>query len=201
MKGDNSSFMDLKDLDYRELKDACSRIREKIIDETAENGGYLAANLSNVEISVALNRVFDGNACIRYAGDDLNYADRIIHGEKLLSVQNEERNDVLSECLGLACAGQLDGSGKDVIAVISETDLLSSKGLEALQMIDSSRNKLIIVFNDIRSSKSLKTLDRLISRLRNTKSYNNLKENVKDVIRPVKYGEQIIENIHDLKGK
>lgn len=201
MKNANSSSESFKAMEFKDLKENCSRIREKIIDYTAENGGYLASNLSNVEISVALHRVFDEQTEIQYAADDLNYTDLFLHEENPVSAKSNGRKDVLSECLGIACARMFKNEQKETIAVISKKDLLSSKGLEALQMIQASKNKIIIVFNDMRSSKSIKAVDKLVSRLRNTKAYTNLKENVKEAIRPVKYGEQIIENIHDFKDK
>ena len=196
-----SSPESLRNMEYKDLKDICTTIRENIIEYTAEHGGYLASNLSNVEIAVALNRVFDKNSCILYAGNDLNYADLLLHGCTDLSNEDSGRRDILAESLGRASANALERNGKAAVAVIGSSDLLSSEGLEALQMIHTSKNKVVIVFNDRRKGKNVKVLDKVISRLRNTKSYNALKENVKDAIRPVKYGDQIIESIHDLKGK
>ena len=201
MKSVISSPESLKNMEYKDLKELCTGIRENIIDYTAENGGYMASNLSNVEIAVVLNKVFDQNSTILYAADDLNYADLLLRGREDLSGKETGRRDVLAESLGMASANSLDKNDKSVIAVINSVNLLSSKGLEALQMIHSSKNKVIIVFNDTRNGKNVKILDKVISRLRNTKSYNALKENVKNTIRPVKFGDQIIENIHDLKGK
>ena len=44
-------------MEYKDLKELCTGIRENIIDYTAENGGYLASNLSNVEIAVVLHQI------------------------------------------------------------------------------------------------------------------------------------------------
>lgn len=200
MKTSTYSPESLRDMEYKDLKEVCGMIREKIIGYVSENGGYLASNLSNVEIAVALKRVFSDECSIVYAADDLDYAEKLMQGEDISSLHTG-RKDILAEALGMSAAGELNGNMKPVVAVISSCDLLSSKGLEALQMIHASKNKVIIVFNDTRNGKTIKVLDKLISRLRNTKSYNTLKENVKDAIRPGKYGEQIIESIHDLKGK
>ena len=201
MKTAVSSPESLKNTEFKEMKEICARIRENIIDYTSENGGFLASNLSNVEIAVVLNRIFDKDERILYAGNDLNYADLLLHGCEDLSACNADRKDVMAESLGMASAMSLEKNNSSVIAVINSADLLSSKGLEALQMIHESKDKVIIVFNDTRNAKGVKVLEKVISRLRNTKSYNALKENVKDAIRPVKFGDQIIESIHDLKGK
>ncbi|MBO4918684.1 MAG: hypothetical protein J5365_00860 [Erysipelotrichaceae bacterium] len=201
MKKAVSSPGSLRNMEYKDLKEICASIRENIIDYTAEHGGFLASNLSNVEITVAVNRIFDKNSCTLYAGNDLNYADLLLHRYTDLPNEDAERRDILAESLGMASANTLENNKKAVVAVIGSSDLLCSKGLEALQMIHSSKNKVIIVFNDMRNGKNIKVLDKVISRLRNAKSYNVLKENVKEAIRPVKYGDQIIGSIHDLKGK
>ncbi|MBQ1307498.1 MAG: hypothetical protein IIY56_05040 [Erysipelotrichaceae bacterium] len=52
MKTAVSSPESLKNTEFKEMKEICARIRENIIDYTSENGGFLASNLSNVEIAV-----------------------------------------------------------------------------------------------------------------------------------------------------
>ena len=80
MKTAVSSPESLKNTEFKEMKEICARIRENIIDYTSENGGFLASNLSNVEIAVVLNRIFDKDERILYACNDLNYADLLLHG-------------------------------------------------------------------------------------------------------------------------
>ena len=60
---------------------------------------------------------------------------------------------------------------------------------------------MIIVFNDDTSiDKGIGLVDKFVSNLRNTKTYTNIKDNVKDFIRPQKGGDKIIEGIHNIKS-
>ncbi len=51
--------MDLSNLNIKDLKELCDKLRAKIIDVVLKNGGHLASNLGIVELTVALRKVFD----------------------------------------------------------------------------------------------------------------------------------------------
>ena len=50
---------DLKKLNKRELILLCGEIRRFLIDNVTKTGGHLASNLGVVELTVALNLVYD----------------------------------------------------------------------------------------------------------------------------------------------
>ena len=50
---------DLKKLDIKEKKELAKDIRNTIIDVVSKNGGHLASNLGVVELTIALESVFD----------------------------------------------------------------------------------------------------------------------------------------------
>ena len=52
---------DLKKLNYTELNQLCREIRTLLVDTVSKTGGHLASNLGTVELSVALNRVYDAS--------------------------------------------------------------------------------------------------------------------------------------------
>ena len=52
---------DLKKLDIKEKKELAKDIRDTIIDVVSKNGGHLASNLGVVELTIALESVFDVN--------------------------------------------------------------------------------------------------------------------------------------------
>lgn len=192
----NPSF--LKNLDNSELKNLCSEIRGHIIKTVSENGGYLSGNLSIVEICVALNKCFDEKDKIIFNGPDMNYANRLLHGEKIL---NEEHFNALSNCLGICASRDLSHQDYNVISVVNSDSALTRYNVETLNHIANEKRKMIIVFNDDASiDKGIGIVDKFVSTLRNTKTYNNLKDNVKDLIRPQKGGEKIIEGIHNFKS-
>ena len=54
-----NSPQDLKKLGKRELILLCGEIRRFLIDNVTKTGGHLASNLGVVELTVALNLVYD----------------------------------------------------------------------------------------------------------------------------------------------
>ena len=191
----------LKDLNDSDVRDLCAQIREFIIDYCSRNGGYLSGNLSAIELSVVLNRVFEHDDHLLFDGNDLNYTNKILNG-KISELQvNSNGAYSLANAIGLSVSRDLDHKNHHVVAVVNSLDLLSGRYIEALNLISSLNRRLIIVFNDDTTiDKGIGLVDKLLSTLRNTRSYTNLKENVKGMIRPTKKGEEIIENIHNFKS-
>lgn len=188
----------IKKLGITELKSLCSDIRAEIISSVSENGGYLSGNLSVVEISVALNKCFNSKDKIIFNGPDMNYANRLLQGQEML---NDQHYNALSNCLGLCAARDLDHKEYDVVAVINSDSALTNYNVETLNHIGNEKRKMIIVFNDDTSiDKGIGIVDKFVSTLRNTRTYNNLKDNVKDFLRPQKGGDKIIEGIHNFKS-
>ena len=54
-----STREDLLALDERQLEQLCEEIRQFLVLNVAHTGGHLASNLGVVELTVALERVFD----------------------------------------------------------------------------------------------------------------------------------------------
>ena len=54
--GKISNSNDLKKLNYSEISELCSEIRDMLITTVSKNGGHLASNLGVVELTVALHR-------------------------------------------------------------------------------------------------------------------------------------------------
>ena len=190
----------LKELDQDELKNICNEIRNYILDYVSKNGGYLSGNLSSVELSVILNKEFGGPDRLLFDGNDLNYTHKILNGKADELDTNSNGAYSLGNAIGLAVSRDLQHKDYNVTVVVNSTDLLSGRNIEALNLISALGKKLIIVFNDDTTiDKGIGMIDKLISGLRRTKSYNNLKDNVKDLIRPAKKGDKIIENIHNIK--
>lgn len=188
----------IKNLNNSELKTLCNDIRGYIIKTVSENGGYLSGNLSDVEITVALNKSFNEEDKIIFNGPDMNYTNRILHGQEML---NEEHFNTLSNCLGICASRDLNHKDYNIISVINSDSALTRYNVETLNHIGNEKRKMIIVFNDDASiDKGIGIVDKFVSTLRNTRTYNNLKDNVKDFIRPQKGGEKIIEGIHNLKS-
>lgn len=188
----------IKKLDINELKLMAGKLRNEIIDTCARNGGYLASNLSGVEITLALHHVFDENDKYFFNGPKNNYTQTLIKKEE---ISNEYRNNALANALGECIGRDIDHNDYNVISVINSQDVLTGSNINALNMIGLQKSKMVIVYNDdISIDNGIGFVDRFISNLRNTKTYNNLKDNVKEFLKPQKGGEKIIESIHNFKS-
>ena len=87
-KGDNmlekvNDTKDLKKLTDEEKKELAQDIRKYIIEVTSENGGHLASNLGVVELTLALESVFDVNKDkIVWDVGHQTYVHKILNGRK-----------------------------------------------------------------------------------------------------------------------
>ena len=74
---------DVKKLSLKEKQRLASEIRDYIIDITSKNGGHLASNLGVVELTIALESVFDVNKDnIIWDVGHQSYTHKILTGRK-----------------------------------------------------------------------------------------------------------------------
>lgn len=201
---------DLKKLKIKDKKILAQEIREYIIDIVSKNGGHLASNLGVVELTLALESVFDvekdkivwdvGHQC---------YTHKILNGrkEKLKTLRqlngisgfpktNESYTDCfntghsstsISAAMGIAKARDLNKEKYSVIAVIGDGALTGGMALEALNHVGYTKTKLIIILNDNEMSISQNSsgMNKLLTKLRSKKKYRKSNE----------YGKRIVNNI------
>ena len=201
---------DLKRLKIKEKKLLANEIREYIIDTVSKNGGHLASNLGVVELTLALESVFDiekdkivwdvGHQC---------YTHKILNGrkEQLKTLRqlngisgfpktNESYTDCfntghsstsISAAMGLAKARDLNNEKYSVIAVIGDGALTGGMALEALNHVGCTRTKMIIILNDneMSISQNYSGMNKLLTRLRSKRKYRKSNE----------YGKRLINNI------
>ncbi len=162
---------DLKALPVQELAPLADQLRREIVRATAANGGHLATNLGNVELSIALHYVLDsphdkiiwdvGNQCythkiltgrrdqfpgIRKAGGPSGFVNR-----------RESRHDhmtaghagtALSTALGIASARDLLGQDYRVVAVVGDGGMSAGLSFEGLNNLGTFRSQLLLILND-----------------------------------------------------
>jgi len=81
MELENLSIEKLKKLNFQELEDLAFKMKEFMIDSTAVTGGHIGANLSSLEISIALHKVFSSpNDKFLFDVGHQAYAHKIITG-------------------------------------------------------------------------------------------------------------------------
>ena len=187
---------DLKKLTIKEKEELAKDIRKYIIEVVSKNGGHLASNLGVVELTLALESVFDVNKDkIVWDVGHQTYIHKILNGRKdaLQNIRKingiagfpktkESETDCfntghsstsISAAMGMAKARDIKKEKNSVIAVIGDGALTGGMALEALNHIGSSRTNVIVVLNDneMSISKNIGGINMLLSKLRARKLY------------------------------
>lgn len=158
---------DIKNLSIEELELLADDLRKVITKRTLENGGHLASNLGVVDLTCALNYVFDfpqdklifdvGHQCYAYKiltgrfdkFDTLRQKDGLNGFPK----REESKYDVVnsghaSTALSIACGmarGDVDGS---IICLIGDGAMTGGLFFEALNDALTLNKKIIFIIND-----------------------------------------------------
>lgn len=199
----------LKTMSDAELKDLAGEIRSFLIHSLSKTGGHLSSNLGIVELTIALHRVFDSpkDKMIFDVGHQA-YVHKILTGRApefgtlrqrggLSGFQKraESPHDPweaghsstsLSAALGLATARDLRKESGEVIAVIGDGALTGGMAMEALNDIGARQKKVIIIYNDndMSISPNHAGFKTQLTSLRSSRTYRNVKKDVKDGLRP-----------------
>ena len=162
---------DVKKLSRPELDQLAAEIRDTLVETTATNGGHLASTLGVVELTIALERVFDspkdsivwdvGHQCYthklmtgRYDQISTLRQDRGLSG---FPNPKESDHDVFSAghsgtsiaaSYGLSVAKTLKQDPSFTIAVIGDGSFTGGLVYEALNNAGHSNTRLIVILNE-----------------------------------------------------
>jgi 1-deoxy-D-xylulose-5-phosphate synthase len=201
---------DLRQLDLKEKKILSKEIRDYIIEVVSKNGGHLASNLGVVELTIALESVFDSsNDKIIWDVGHQSYVHKILNGRKdeLKTLRQldglagfpkyqESNTDCfntghsstsISAAMGMACARDLKGEDNSVVAVIGDGSLTGGMALEALNHAGSSKKNIIVILNDneMSISKNVGGINQLLTKLRVKKNYTKSNDRWKRKIKKI----------------
>lgn len=222
---DLKSPADIQNLSTSQLNQLAKDIREFLIDSIAKTGGHLSSNLGVVELTLALHYVFRSpmDQMIFDVGHQ-SYVHKILTGRldgfkslrqyKGMSgfqKRHESEHDPweaghsstsLSAALGLATARDLHNESYAVIPVIGDGALSSGMAMEALNQIGAENRNMVIIFNDnnMSISKNVGAMDEAFTKLRASKPYNTLKNDVSDVLSQTKAGKNLLEGMRHVKN-
>jgi len=202
------SPQDIKRLTLKELSQVAGEIRDLIIQVVSKTGGHLSSNLGVVELTLALDFVFDfpvdkviwdvGHQC---------YTHKIITGRKNrfstlrqadglsgFPCREESEYDVfntghastaLSAALGMAVARDKKKEGHHVMAVVGDGGLTGGIAWEALNQIGHLREKLIIVlnYNEMSISPNVGAISRYLTYLVSGQPYLRIKDHAKTFLK------------------
>ena len=164
----HADLVDLTDVQRTAL---CGEIRDFIVSSVAKTGGHLASNLGVVELTVAIETVFD-TAQDRLVFDvgHQAYIHKLLTGrqtdfERLRMFEgmsgfpkpHESESDSfvaghasssVSIALGMARARKLTGEKYDVVALLGDGAATGGMVYEALNDAGASREPMVVVLND-----------------------------------------------------
>ena len=216
---------DLKILNLNEKNILAKEIREYIIDVVSKNGGHLASNLGVVELTLALESVFDVNTDkVVWDVGHQTYVHKILNErkEELKNIRKmngiagfpktkESETDCfntghsstsVSAAMGMAKARDLKKETHSVLAVIGDGALTGGMALEALNHIGSERTNVIVILNDneMSISKNIGGINMLLSKLRARKTYTISNKSGKKVLDKIPLvGPILIKTIRRIK--
>ncbi len=162
---------DLKNVPAEQLHDLCEEIRAFLIENVSKTGGHLASNLGAVELTVALERVYNPHADrIVFDVGHQAYVHKILTGRKEDFSSLRQYNGLsgfpkpkesicdafiaghastsISVALGMARARSLQGENYDVCAVIGDGSMTGGLAYEALADAGQSSEPLVVILND-----------------------------------------------------
>ena len=202
------SRQDLKNLSLEQLNILCQELRQVLISTVTQNGGHLASNLGVVELTVAMEYVFDDNDKIIWDVGHQSYVHKLLTSrfEKFATLRQKDglcgfpdveesptdafntghASTSISAALGIACARDVKNEDFNVIAVVGDGALTGGQTYEALNNIQNT--KMFIVFNDNEMSigKNVGSATRNLSKTR-VGSYDKNKIKLQNFLNKIPY--------------
>lgn len=216
---------DIKDLSTYQLTELADEIRDFLVESISKTGGHLSSNLGVVELTIALHYVFDSpkDKFIFDVGHQ-SYVHKILTGRasqfktlrqyKGLSgfqKRHESEHDAweaghsstsLSAALGMAVARDLDHEQYSIVPIIGDGAMSSGMSMEALNQIGSENRNMVIIFNDnnMSISQNVGAMDEAFTKLRSSKPYNTLKDDLSGALSTSKVGKSVLEQMRHMKN-
>jgi len=209
--------MNIKNFKIDELNSLCEELRKKIIDVVLTNGGHLASNLGVVELTVALDKVFDfkknkvlfdvGHQSYVYkllTGRDKNFDTlRKLHGiGPFLDPEESDYDNFISghagSALSAACGIAVANPNDKVIVIVGDASIANGHSLEALNNMINLKNMIVILNdNDMSIGKSVGCLSKFFSKMILSKTYLTLRKDVKNITNKG----NVRKKVYDILGK
>lgn len=201
---------DVQALDESQLKGLAAEIRDVLIRSLANTGGHLGPNLGVVELTIALHRVFQ-TPQDKFVFDVAHQgyvhkmltgrADRIdtIRQYKGLNgflLRTESEHDsygaghagtAVSAALGMAAGRDQLKKDDHIVAVAGDAAFTCGATLEALNNIESTTKRLIVVLNDNEWSidKNVGAIAKYFNALQTHSTYSAVRDKASDFVQKV----------------
>ena len=217
---------DLVSLNAQERTELCKQIREFLIENVSKTGGHVASNLGVVELTVAIETVFD-TAVDRLVFDvgHQSYIHKMLTGRQAdfstlrqyggmagFPKPSESNTDAfvaghasssVSIALGMARARTLMGEKYNVVAFMGDGAATGGIAFEGLNDAAVSNEPMIVILNDNEMSidHNVGGMASHLSQLRIKEQYLGMKQHTKDFLTKVPGGRTATNILASAKDK
>lgn len=200
-------MIDVKSMNESELKELCTRIRERILEVVSKRGGHLSSNMGAIELTVAMHYVFDAKSDpFIFDVSHQSYAHKLLSGrwdsfESLRSFggisgytkPSESEMDYfvaghsstsVSLAVGAAKAIALKGENRVPVVLIGDGAMSAGMAYEALNELGDRKYPCVIILNDndMSISKPIGALSKYLSQLMAGQTYQKFKKRVERIL-------------------
>jgi len=217
---------DLLRINDEEKRQLCEEIREFLISNVSRTGGHLAGNLGVVELTVAIETVFNTmeDRLVFDVGHQ-SYVHKLLTGRQaefsslrqyggMSGFPKPSESDAdafvaghasssVSIALGMARARTLLKENYNVIALIGDGAATGGMAYEGLNDAAVSREPMIIILNDNEMSigKNVGGMSRHLSRLRSSENYLDAKNRYRRIVKSLPGGKVLYRFTSRLKNR
>ena len=218
----HSDLVQLKESERTEL---CRDIRNFLIENVSKTGGHLASNLGVVELTVALETVFDTQKDrLVFDVGHQSYVHKLLTGRQAdfaglrqfggiagFPKPSESETDAfvaghasssVSIALGMARARTLLNENYNVVALIGDGAATGGMAYEGLNDAADSKEPLIVVLNDNEMSidRNVGGMSKHLSRLRTKERYLGMKQHYRDAMAKIPGGNALYHATSHVKA-
>ncbi|MHC4842225.1 MAG: 1-deoxy-D-xylulose-5-phosphate synthase [Planctomycetota bacterium] len=216
---------DLKKLEAEQLKTLADELREFILGSVSQTGGHLASCLGAIEVTIALNYVYDfkkdkilwdvGHQC---------YPHKILTGRKeqfgklrqgggVSGFPNPEESvydqfavghagTSIPTAIGMALGQKYQKCDDKIIAFVGDASIVNGANFEALNNLGLVKRQLLIVLNDnsMAIDATVGAVANYFSRVRLSQTYEDVRKTTKTILEHLPHiGKSVDEAIERIK--
>jgi len=197
---------ELRRLPEADLQRLADELRAETISAVSKTGGHLGAGLGVVELTVALHYVFatphdrliwdvghqayphkiltgrrDRIASLRQKGGLSGFTKRVESEFDPFGAGHSSTS--ISAGLGMAVGSMMNGTKRNVIAVIGDGSMSAGMAYEAMNNAGASDSRLIVILNDndMSISQPVGAMSSYLSRLITSEPYHSMRDLVREV--------------------
>ena len=221
-----NGHQDLLRLNDEERRQLCREIREFLIASVSRTGGHLAGNLGVVELTVAIETVFDTSSDrLVFDVGHQSYVHKLLTGRRAdfarlrqfggisgFPKPSESCSDAfvaghasssVSIALGMARARTLLHQDYQVVALIGDGAATGGMAYEGLNDAAVSKEPMVVILNDNEMSigKNVGGLSRHLSRLRSSQRYLDAKRAYRNLMKKLPGGKAVYQLSSRVKNR